>query len=95
MKVRKIFINIFKIDFNVYFINNLEIFDIKSSIKRFNEIEMNEIPFYFSCKNCKQVPKIFLSDEKNLFIYCKNVEKKRMKKLKILLIIIRIGFRMK
>jgi hypothetical protein len=40
--------------------NNLEIFDIKTSIKRFNEIEIDETPFYFSCKKCKKVPNIFL-----------------------------------
>lgn len=61
--------------------NNLDIFDIKSSIKKFNEIEMEETPFYFSCKNCKQVPYVFLSDEKNLFIYCKKCGKKANEKI--------------
>ena len=42
---------------------------------------MNEIPFYFSCKNCKQVPNIFFSDEKNLFIYCKKCGKKTNEKI--------------
>ena len=61
--------------------NNLEIFDIKTSIKRFNEIEIDETPFYFSCKKCKKVPNIFLSDDKNLFIYCEECGKKANEKI--------------
>ena len=80
LKVRIIFI-IFLIDFNNYFMNNLNIFDINSSMKRFIDIEIDEINFYFSCKNCKHVPNIFLSDDKNLFIYCKNCGTKSNEKI--------------
>ncbi len=48
---------------------NPEIFDPKLSLKRFNLIEMNEFPFYFSCLKCKEIPEVNLSDDENLFIF--------------------------
>ena len=51
---------------------NPEIFDPKLSLKRFNLIEMNEFPFYFSCLKCKEIPEVNLSDDENLFIFCNN-----------------------
>ena len=61
--------------------NNLEIFDTKKSIERFNEIEMKEIPFYFLCKKCKKIPNIFLKDYQNLIINCENCGKKTNEKI--------------
>ena len=51
---------------------NQELFDPKLSLNRFNLIEINEIPFYFSCIKCKEIPEIILSDNENLFIFCNN-----------------------
>ena len=51
---------------------NKELFDPKLSLNRFNLIEINVIPFYFSCIKCKEIPEIILNDNENLFIFCNN-----------------------
>ena len=49
---------------------NPGLFDPKNSINKFKLIEMNETPFYLSCKNCKQIPELILKNKENIFIFC-------------------------
>ena len=62
--------------------NEDKIFNTETSLNRFNSIEMNEFPFYFSCLNCKEIPEVILSDNENLFIFCNNCKISNTEKIK-------------
>ena len=58
-------------DFNKYFSINVGIFNGKEASKKFQNIELNEFPFYLICKKCDNIPFIeLLKDNDNLSISC-------------------------